>query len=172
MSLTAQLGTTAFPHREGDGHLADIFSHSPVSTLLVDSSLVIRQVSDSYLRATGFGRHEIVGLNVYHFFDTKVSLSAITGSVRESIGTAIATRKKKLIERIPLENGTAWSIRTLPIFRHDQLQYLVMEIENTTEEHQRLLDFEARMDTNETFRILVDTVKDYAIFVTLPLTFL
>lgn len=43
-----------------------------------------------------------------------------------------------------------------------------MEFHDVTEEHKRRLELEERLYTNETFRILVETVKDYAIFMLDP----
>jgi osomolarity two-component system sensor histidine kinase TcsA len=43
-----------------------------------------------------------------------------------------------------------------------------MEFMDTTEDHRRQLELEERLYANETFRILVETVKDYAIFMLDP----
>ncbi|OCK90866.1 uncharacterized protein K441DRAFT_680090 [Cenococcum geophilum 1.58] len=89
-------------------------------------------------------------------------------SLRTAIDTALATRKAHILGDILVEDENYWSIRAIPVFRHETLLYVVLEVEDTTEEHMKQAELEERLSTNETFRILVDTVKDYAIFMLNP----
>ncbi|CAN9133713.1 unnamed protein product [Alternaria alternata] len=65
-------------------------------------------------------------------------------------------------------DGTIWNIRTIPVYDDGNLLYVQMELQDATEERRKQLKLEERLYTNETFRILVETVKDYAIFMLDP----
>jgi osomolarity two-component system sensor histidine kinase TcsA len=89
------------------------------------------------------------------------------GSARKAIRAAEETRRPYELKHLNAD-GTAWVIRIVPIVQHGCLRYLQMELKDITEEHQKQLELEERLYTNETFRILVETVKDYAIFMLDP----
>lgn len=61
-----------------------------------------------------------------------------------------------------------WTLRTIPVTRNEVICGFVMEVQDTTEAHQKQLELEEQMYTNETFKILVDTVRDYATFMLSP----
>jgi osomolarity two-component system sensor histidine kinase TcsA len=65
-------------------------------------------------------------------------------------------------------DGTIWNIRTVPVYDDGSLLYVQMELQDATEERRKQLELEERLYTNETFRILVETVKGYAIFMLDP----
>ncbi|KAF2181680.1 hypothetical protein K469DRAFT_588545 [Zopfia rhizophila CBS 207.26] len=146
------------PSQVEDGSLAyDIFRHTPIPTLVLDSSLVICQVSDSYVAVSGAcSREEIVGCHADDIFDQRVTFPT-RDSARKAIQTARESKKPYVFEDLLADGTIAWSIRTIPISRHGNLRYFVMEVE-----------LEKQVSTNEIFRILVETVKDYAIFMLDP----
>ncbi|KAF2798382.1 sensor histidine kinase-like protein/response regulator Fos-1 [Melanomma pulvis-pyrius CBS 109.77] len=134
--------------------------------VISDSTLVIRQVSDSYVAVSGESRRErVVGLHAYDFFDQQNAPIPLLAA-RKAFEAAIETRRPHQSQHI--DGQVIWSIRTVPIFSYDSLRYIQMEYQDITEEHQRKLELEERLDANETFRILVETVKDYAIFMLDP----
>jgi osomolarity two-component system sensor histidine kinase TcsA len=152
---------------DSDSFAADFFRRTPIPTVLFDGSLRVGQVSDSYLEVSGgCSADEVLGLHADAFFDHKVTLPSL-GSARKALREALDTRRPYELDEVQ-PNGSAWTIRVVPIFRHGALQYTQMELKDTTEERQRQLELEERLYTNETFRILVETVKDYAIFMLDP----
>ena len=147
----------------------EIFSRTPVPTIVVDGSLCIHRVSDSYLALGKRAREQMVGVHLYQSVDRNMAVPMPNvDSFRTAIDTALATCKAHVLGDILVEDGNYWSIRAIPVFRHEILLYMVLEVENTTEEHMKQAELEERLSTNETFRILVDTVKDYAIFMLNP----
>lgn len=151
-----------------DSLTLDFFRHTPVCTVIFDPNLVIIQVSDSYLEVSGGCRPEqLQGLHADDFFDRKVTLPPL-GLVRKAVAAAKESRRPYELQHIAKADGSAWSIRIVPHFRHGSLRYLQMELKDVSEEHQKHLELEQRMYSNETFRILVNTVKDYAIFMLDP----
>jgi osomolarity two-component system sensor histidine kinase TcsA len=154
--------------RSSDDTLAlHFFRRTPIPTILLDSSLVIHQVSDSYVEVSGGCRaDQVLGLRPDECFGQIVTIPS-----RDSANKAIQAAKEN---RLPYQldnvqpDGTIWNIRTIPVYDDGSLLYVQMELQDVTEERRKQLELEERLYTNETFRILVETVKDYAIFMLDP----
>jgi osomolarity two-component system sensor histidine kinase TcsA len=154
-------------HAATDSLALDFFRYTPIFTLILNASLVIVQVSDSYLQVLGgCSRERALGLHVDDFFAKTAPVPPLA-SARKAIRAAQETRRPYELKHLNTD-GTAWTIRIVPIIQHGCLRYLQMELKDITQEHQKQLELEERLYTNETFRILVETVKDYAIFMLNP----
>ncbi|KAF2107503.1 sensor histidine kinase-like protein/response regulator Fos-1 [Lophiotrema nucula] len=158
------------PQRRNDTSLADeIFSSTLIPTIVLDASLVICQVSDSFLEVSGGCRREnVLGLDANDFFHQAMTFFHPLASARKAIHSAQETKRPYELEDVEIDGKAAWSVRAVPIYRDDSLRYIQMEVKDVTEEHQRLLELEERLSVNETFRVFVETVKDYAIFMLDP----
>jgi osomolarity two-component system sensor histidine kinase TcsA len=124
-------------------------------------------VSDSYLKISGGCRaDQVLGLRPDECFGQTVTIPSCDLADK-------ATRAAKE-SRLPYQlddvqpDGTIWNIRTIPVYDDGNLLYVQMELQDATEERRKQLELEERLYTNETFRILVETVKDYAIFMLDP----
>ncbi|KAJ4367114.1 hypothetical protein N0V83_007644 [Neocucurbitaria cava] len=150
-----------------EGLLYDLIRLTPVPTVLLDASLLVRQVSDSYLRVSGASdRGSLVGRHADDIFHHTLTLPVFTSApqvVRAARDTQSLQRLKCLTD-----DGHAWNLRAAPIIRDDSLRCIQMEFLDITEEHRKQLELEESLYANETFRILVETVKDYAIFMLDP----
>ncbi|EMC93177.1 hypothetical protein BAUCODRAFT_230062 [Baudoinia panamericana UAMH 10762] len=144
-----------------------IFANTPVPTVILDQTLTIRHVSKSYYALSSRTPEELIGENIYGFVEQKVPVPDVA-TVRGAIETAIATGNVQTIHDIPTPDGSFYSMRTTPIVEDGELLYIIFEIENTTQEHMRQTELREQLSINETFRILVETVKDYAIFMLDP----
>jgi osomolarity two-component system sensor histidine kinase TcsA len=143
------------------------FRRTPIPTILLDSSLVIRQVSDSYLEVSGGCRaDQALGLRSDEFFDQMVTIPS-RNSANKAIRAAMENRLPHQLDNVQ-PDGTIWNIRTIPVYDDGSLLYVQMELQDATEERRKQLELKERLYTNETFRILVETVKDYAIFMLDP----
>ncbi|KAF2199274.1 hypothetical protein GQ43DRAFT_376629 [Delitschia confertaspora ATCC 74209] len=147
----------------------DIFRYTPIPTLVLDCNKVIRQVSDSYLDVSYTrSRERILGIQLEDFFKGS-NLPFLSASVTlEALVTAQATHRPCLLHEVVTEGVTAWSVRVVPIRHHDRFLYFIVEFNDTSEAYLKQLELDQRLTTNETFRILVETVKDYAIFMLDP----
>jgi osomolarity two-component system sensor histidine kinase TcsA len=156
-------------HDPTSAHLSlDILRYTPIPTLVLDRNYCIRQVSDSYLAVSRDScRESVLGSHIDNFLDHSLTFLSVC-SARKAINAALKTRRPHTVEEVADDQKTAWSIRVVPIFRMDEWDYLVMEFTDTSEEFLKQVELDQRMTTNETFRILVETVKDYAIFMLDP----
>ena len=149
------------------GLVLHFFRRTPIPTILLDSSLVIRQVSDSYLKVSGGCRaDQILGLCPDEFFGQMVTVPS-HDSAHRAIKAAKENRMPYQLDNVQ-SDGTIWNIRTIPVYDYDSLLYVQMELQDVTEERRKQVELEERLCANETFRILVETVKDYAIFMLDP----
>lgn len=157
------------PEEERHGHSLehDLVRFTPVPTVILDAALLVRQVSDSYLFITGAAnREKLVGRHADDFFHHAVSLPTFASApkvIRAARDTASIQQMKCLTD-----TGKAWNLRAVPILSHGSLRCIQMDFLDVTKEHQKQLELEESLYANETFRILVETVKDYAIFMLDP----
>jgi osomolarity two-component system sensor histidine kinase TcsA len=141
--------------------ILDVFAAlSPVAGLLLDPSLCVLNVSATYLALFNVSADDCIGLNVYEHVESK-AISPGTEPLRHVIDTALETRALYAKAGFEAADQTFWSLRAVPIFDEDRLLYVALEWADITEEH---LKRQAVLDTDDTYRILVETVKDYAIF--------
>ncbi|KAF1974653.1 hypothetical protein BU23DRAFT_579721 [Bimuria novae-zelandiae CBS 107.79] len=143
----------------------DILCYTPTPTFVLDANLRVIHVSDSFRSVSShLNRDQLLGIHVDDFC-AKVTLPSnalVRGGIRAAQNTASSSMlEERLHDRI-------WTLRTVPIIRNDTVRCFLMEVQDTTEAHRRQLELEERSYTNETFKILVDTVKDYAIFMLDP----
>jgi osomolarity two-component system sensor histidine kinase TcsA len=144
----------------------DLIRYSPIATIVLDAALLVRQVSDSYVTVSGAKhREDVVGRHASDLF-TNTAFPA-HASANKAIHFARDTLRVQQVKHLEA-NGAAWDIRAVPVARHGSLRFIQMEFTDTTEERKRQLELEERLYVNETFRILVETVKDYAIFMLDP----
>ncbi|KAF1915528.1 hypothetical protein BDU57DRAFT_276051 [Ampelomyces quisqualis] len=145
----------------------DLIRYSPIPTVVLDAELVVQQVSDSYVTVSGTGnREDLVGHHAHDLFDKVATFPAHVLAQR----LIHIAPKSAIVQQLQLttNTGITWTVRAIPIIRHASLRYIQMEFLDTTEEHRKQLEFEERLYINETYRILVETVKDYAIFMLDP----
>ena len=152
---------------ENDSIADSFIRYTPIPTVVLDSSLSVRHVSDSYLLVSGLrSRNELIGRHADEVFDNPATFSA-HAVVGKALQAALDTGSVQQLKHLT-DAGTAWSVRALPITRHNSLLHCTVEFQDCTAEHLRQLDLEERGYTNENFRILVETVRDYAIFMLDP----
>jgi osomolarity two-component system sensor histidine kinase TcsA len=145
----------------------DLIQFSPVPTVIFDAALSVLQVSDAYVAISGASdRADIVGRHVDALFEETVTFPAHASALK-AVRAARDTARVQQLKHFT-DATAAWIIRAVPIIRHGSLCYMQMEFLDSTEEVRRQLELEERLYVNDTFRILVETVKDYAIFMLDP----
>jgi len=145
----------------------DLIRYTPAPTIILDASLFVRHVSDSYVNISGASDgNSLVGRHADEVFDSDITIPVFKSAylaVRAARDTGKSHHRKVVTEK-----GAAWNLRAVPILRYGTLRCIQMEFLDATEEHQRQLELEERSYQNETFQLLVATIRDYAIFMLDP----
>jgi len=146
-----------------------LFKLSPIPSLLLSASCSIAKASDTFLSAWHIGPNEsCIGLQLVEFLETKLRPGYRTdaASLGALIDSAISAREERTSAPLHVGYVSLWSARVVPIFNADKLVALQLEWRERPNPTS-LLDGEfisTGLGTDEAFRILVQAVKDYAIF--------
>jgi osomolarity two-component system sensor histidine kinase TcsA len=138
---------------------------SPIPTILLDPALCIVQVSASYLSLHNLSADQCIGSNVHELVRAN-NLIPEPASLQLAIDSALSTKKVYSFTDSEHTKEQHWWVRVVPIFQDDKLLYIVLEVEgrDRVSECPKREVVSTQLDTNDTYRILVETVKDYAIF--------
>jgi osomolarity two-component system, sensor histidine kinase TcsA len=160
-----------------------ILQLTPVPTLVLDSCLVIRQVSKGFGDVTRRSASELLGkalneaLDLFPFADEAVLDDIIEHAIE---GKCAVSTGDSNIEPLLLFDRY-WHFRVVPIFDqlpsyshthdsngkswdHDALIYIIIELMDVTTNFACVQQLRRELQTCEPYRLLVHTVKDYAIF--------
>ncbi|KAL4725732.1 hypothetical protein ACLX1H_007884 [Fusarium chlamydosporum] len=145
----------------------DILDYLPVPALVVSPSYRIQRASAGLLDAWGRSRQDLL--------DQDLFVALYQGSPTErfdripfvyAIETAIEARALRLCYAAYNSNGISWTARITPVHKNDELLCLFVEWEKA-ELHITVADggmTQSWLPIDDAFRILVQAVKDYAIF--------
>ncbi|OOF99199.1 hypothetical protein ASPCADRAFT_204864 [Aspergillus carbonarius ITEM 5010] len=150
--------------RESDAALGRIYRHTPIPTLILDPSLNVVEVSDSHVAFVQLSRDVLLGSFICDICPRKLpalDIATLYGALR----AAITTQDVQLIDKICIDDiSSYYSLRITPIFEKSNLLYLVLEALNVTKDLAKPRVDTRRSYVNDTYKVLLDTVKDYAIF--------
>lgn len=135
-------------------------------TLVLDGTLRVVEVSNRHVEVFHRPREQLLASNVYDLPPSILPAPNIA-SLSGVLGTAISTREVQVIKRVHVaELDTFFSLTVTPIFEDDVLIYVLLEGQRAKHQRQRERSNSLSEQTylNESYRILVDTVRDYAIF--------
>ncbi|RKK43923.1 hypothetical protein BFJ69_g18346, partial [Fusarium oxysporum] len=147
--------------------MSEIFDFLPVPTLVVSPSYRIQRTSSGLLEAWGRRREELI--------DQDLFVALYQGSLTKrfdripfvyAIETALVARALRLCYAAYTANGISWTARIMPVHRDDELLCLILEWDKA-ELHTTVADgvmTQSWLPIDDAFRILVQAVKDYAIF--------
>jgi len=139
-----------------------ILALTPTPSIILGPNLDIIEVSKSYLASAALERGECIDVNIYNFISGKATGPNST-SIRLGIKQAIESRAVYTIDGMHDASSTYWRWRIVPIFDEDELLYLILE-DMEAKEHVNHVATTQQSYTDETYRILVDNIRDYAIF--------
>jgi len=140
-----------------------IVTLSPVPTLVADTDLHLTCFSASCRVLVRHSLDDSLGRAVLDLFEKLFPAPSLT-LIRTAIDEAIVSRDVRLTANLLTHTDAYWSVRVLPIVDADQLLHVMFELRDVTIEHASGQALDEERYENETYRILVDTVKDYAIF--------
>lgn len=144
--------------------MSRIYRCTPTPTIVLDGSLRVIEVSDSHLALLNHTRAQLVGTSIYELAPRSVPAPDIA-LLSGALGAALTTHSVQSIQPIRVAGcDSDLALRITPIFDGDTLIYLLLEsqtIECQPHDHPQMNE---QPYLNETYKILVNTVKDYAIF--------
>lgn len=149
---------------EYDPALCRIYRYTPTPTLVLDQDQRIVEVSDSHCALSGLRRNSLVGACAYNV-PVHLVPAPDSSTLHGALHASITSRQVQVIEGTSAEIGKSfyYRLRITPIFRGSSLLYLVLEVHDISKEDEVSTQGQEAY-INETYRVLVDTVKDYAIF--------
>jgi osomolarity two-component system, sensor histidine kinase TcsA len=156
--LAASPGTSAV-----DGVAEEVFALNPISTVLLDPSLRIQKASNSFLESSALSGKEWHGMSFLGVLEKYFSLSQTeVRRIQDIINVALRIHKVQISTHSTTE--TTQHLRVVPIVKDDSLCHLVIEWQPVArlDTGQKLIG--SGLSTTEAFRVLVEAVKDYAIF--------
>ena len=151
--------------------LHTVFSHLPSKHLILDEDMRVLEVTNDYLESTHTTR-DIVGKNVFEAVPERVDVSGerVTPKLLELVRTCFRTRKPQSMLNIKYDifntvtrslERRYWNVHTYPVINgHNTVRYIIYTAEDITEEASLRLS----LDYAKIFQLIVETVKDYAIF--------
>ncbi|KAL4747768.1 Two-component system protein A [Aspergillus terricola var. indicus] len=143
--------------------LSRIYRCTPVPTIVLDASMIIIEVSNSHVALFGKPRDSLLHTSIGDVSPEYIPVPN-TPILYGALRAASSTREIQVVEHILVGDKVAHNLRVTPIYEDETLLYIVLEVENLRAEV--INSQHAYM--NETYKILVDTVKDYAIFMLDP----
>lgn len=142
-----------------------IFALTPVPTLVLNPSNRILQVSRGFCDVSGVSADKCVGLDFIDFID-RIPFIKVT-DVEKYIAQAICSQRHCASSPIQVLDKF-WQTHIVPIFETSsadcELLYILLEFNDVTEQCVKHISLQNKLRSSETYRLLVDTVKDYAIF--------
>ncbi|KAJ5243487.1 uncharacterized protein N7469_001814 [Penicillium citrinum] len=154
---------TKLPGKMSDP-MSRIYRYTPTPTIVLDGSLRVTEVSDSHIQLFQNTREQLIGSSVYDLAPRTVpapDLALLSGA----LGAAVATHSVQSIESVGVAGcDSIFTLRVTPIFDDDVLIYVLLEAQSLTEKTHGQTRIDQQPFLNETYKILVNTVKEYAIF--------
>ncbi|KAL2106691.1 hypothetical protein VUR80DRAFT_6337 [Thermomyces stellatus] len=147
--------------------MEEIIRLLPVPTLVVSPSNHIQRVSQGLLAEWGREEAEFVGKDLFSaLYQDSPTERFDRISLAYTIETATAARAPRLCHAAYASDNVLWSAKVVPAHRKAELLCLVIEWEKV-QLHMEPTDGDVSstwLSVDEAFRILVQAVKDYAIF--------
>ncbi|KAK4151144.1 hypothetical protein C8A00DRAFT_45613 [Chaetomidium leptoderma] len=147
--------------------LGVLFDLAPLALLVLSPSWRITRASSRFLAEWRVAPDDCVGQELLAFVEQQLRPPRPTHLAAEltfSIDNAIAARAERTTKPVTTRHAVSWKARVIPIFNGDELLSIILEwhegppglVENELAQ--------PSFSTDEAFRLLVQAVKDYAIF--------
>jgi osomolarity two-component system sensor histidine kinase TcsA len=143
-----------------------VFDLAPLPLLVLSPAWRITRASSRFLADWRVSRDDCIGQELLPFVKAQLRPLRPThlAQLTTSIDDAIAARAERTTNPINARHAASWKARVVPVFDRDQLLSIVLEWHEGPPSHAEDDLVEPGLSTDEAFRILVQAVKDYAIF--------
>ncbi len=143
-----------------------IFDLAPLALVVLSPAWRITRASSRFLTEWRVPAAACIGQQLLPFLETQLHppRPAHLAHVTASIDDAIASRAERTTKPIGTRHAVSWRARVVPVFNDHELLSILLEWHEGpyTPSEDELT--RAGLSTDEAFRILVQAVKDYAIF--------
>ncbi|KAL1953545.1 hypothetical protein VTO42DRAFT_2601 [Malbranchea cinnamomea] len=153
-----------------------VLKHAPTLVIVLDSYYRVCDVSQAYLDRFCIEAAHLLGRHVYEYFDADGDCQSVdTASISSVVEMAMTMRKVSAVRGI-LGKGhdpSTWDIRAVPLMDDSScVTNVLLELEeqeasrptSVTSSERKVRRNEQIFNMAETYRTLVETVRDYAIF--------
>ncbi|KAK4113387.1 hypothetical protein N656DRAFT_788909 [Canariomyces notabilis] len=145
-----------------------LFDLTPLPLLIISPAWRITRASSRFLTDWHVSAADCIGQQLLSFIESQLlpPRFAHYGRLTTAIDDAIASRAPRISKPISTKHTVSWTARVVPVFNGDELLSIFLEWTespaSSSEEDLELV--KPGVSTDEAFRILVQAVKDYAIF--------
>ena len=143
-----------------------IFDLAPLALVVLSPAWRITRASSRFLTEWRVPAGACVGQQLLPFLETQLHppRPAHLAHITAAIDDAIASRAERTTKSISTKHAVSWCARVVPVFNDHELLSILLEWHESP--YTPLEDelTRAGLSTDEAFRILVQAVKDYAIF--------
>jgi len=137
---------------------------SPIPTIILNASCTIAEVSKGFCDVSGLVASDCLGSQLSDLLETQIPFLDAT-AVQDEIQQALITQKPRITEPAHSLDDTFWRTRVAPIYETSgELIYILLEFEDVTAEYLNIESLKNQLNDADIYRVLVNTVKDYAIF--------
>ncbi|KAJ4302466.1 hypothetical protein N0V88_002611 [Collariella sp. IMI 366227] len=152
------------PHVGPD--LGLLFDLSPLPSLILSPAWRITRASSRFLTGWRVSAQDCLGQQLLPFVERQLRppRPAHLAQLTACIDDAIAARAERMCKPINTRHAVSWKARVLPIFNGDELLSIILEWHEGPPIPLEDEVVKPGLSTDEAFRILVQDVKDYAIF--------
>ncbi|KAL2173663.1 histidine kinase [Thermothelomyces heterothallicus CBS 202.75] len=144
-----------------------IFNLAPLALLVLSPAWRITRASARFLSDWRVSADDCIGQSFLDFIESQLHppRPSRLAHLTSSLDDAIAARAERTTIPLNTKHGVSWNARVIPVFNHDELLSIVLEWHEGPPVHLPSDElFKPGFSTDEAFRILVQAVKDYAIF--------
>ncbi|KAH6856919.1 histidine kinase [Chaetomium sp. MPI-CAGE-AT-0009] len=146
-----------FTTKPTDPDVGLIFNFAPLALLILSPAWNITRASSRFLTEWRVSADDCIGQPLL----PPTRLAQLTTSIDD----AIAARAERTTVPLNTQHGVSWKARVIPVFNKDELLSIILEWHEGPAYHVENEELvKPGFSTDEAFRILVQAVKDYAIF--------
>ena len=143
--------------------MSRIYRFTPTPTMVLNESLQIVELSESYLALVHRRRENLLTRSLYDLSPHLVSAPDVA-SLSGVLATAISTRAPQVLQVAPAAKYQPdRQLRVTPIFEGNSLIYVLLEMHPIQTELPPSQSAEQEI-SEETYKVLIDAVKDCGIF--------
>lgn len=136
----------------------------PLRIIVLNPALEICFLSSTNRQSTDLPDSGLLSQGLWTFL-AQVVPSLDAEEIRPTIEEALATGETKCFTHTGIsDHGLAWSARVVPMFQNDSLQCIILELQVMAQRVPVEPRSHGELDTGDLFRTLVESVKDYAVF--------